>query len=110
MPTTPPFDPPFKARIAEAGNERWVEVLADGSQVDCAAPATSSYHNASSSAGSAAPEKSAPRSQGKGLILNVPFAEKDEAKQLGAKWDATRRKWYVPPGVDAAAFSRWASS
>ena len=41
------------------------------------------------------------------LFLTVPYAKKDEAKQLGAKWDATRRKWYVPAGVDVEAFSRW---
>ena len=27
--------------------------------------------------------------------LNVPFAKKDEAKALGAKWDVGKRKWYV---------------
>jgi hypothetical protein len=29
------------------------------------------------------------------LYLNVPFAEKDEAKALGAWWDAGKKKWYV---------------
>lgn len=28
------------------------------------------------------------------IYLNVPFKEKDEAKRLGAFWDATIRKWY----------------
>lgn len=28
------------------------------------------------------------------LYLNVPYAEKDEAKKLGAKWDPTLKKWY----------------
>ena len=42
-------------------------------------------------------------------ILNVPYAEKDEAKKLGAKWDSNRKKWYVPQGVDAEPFSRWAA-
>jgi len=37
----------------------------------------------------------------------VPFAEKDQAKALGARWDATRKKWYVPSGVDIEPFSRW---
>ncbi len=40
-------------------------------------------------------------------FLVVPFAEKDEAKALGARWDAASRKWYVPSGKDAAAFARW---
>jgi ribonuclease HI len=29
------------------------------------------------------------------IYLCVPFAQKDEAKSLGAKWDATRKKWYI---------------
>jgi 5-methylcytosine-specific restriction endonuclease McrA len=39
--------------------------------------------------------------------LNVPYSEKDAAKQLGAKWDADARKWFVPPGIAAEAFSQW---
>lgn len=45
-------------------------------------------------------------SQGK-LFLKVPFAEKDKAKALGARWDATQKKWYVPSGVDATLFAAW---
>lgn len=41
------------------------------------------------------------------IDLNVPFAEKDEAKRLGARWDGERKVWYVPEGIDAAAFSKW---
>jgi len=32
------------------------------------------------------------------VYLNVPFAKKDEAKALGAKWDVGKRKWYVRHG------------
>ena len=32
--------------------------------------------------------------------LSVPFSEKDEAKQLGARWNPERRIWYVPAGVE----------
>lgn len=39
--------------------------------------------------------------------LNVPFAQKDEAKALGAKWDAIKKKWYVPLGKDSALFAQW---
>ena len=39
--------------------------------------------------------------------LNVPYAQKDEAKALGARWDRTQRKWYVPAGLAPEAFSRW---
>ena len=40
--------------------------------------------------------------------LNVPYAEKDAAKALGARWDPTNKKWYVPAGKDLALFSQWA--
>jgi len=42
------------------------------------------------------------------LFLTVPYAEKDEAKALGARWNPTRRRWYVPDGVAPAAFAKWA--
>lgn len=46
------------------------------------------------------------REEGK-TYINCPYAEKDEAKALGARWDADRRSWYVPAGVGLAAFARW---
>lgn len=42
------------------------------------------------------------------LFLNVPYAEKDEAKALGARWNPTKRRWYVPDGLPTAAFAKWA--
>lgn len=39
--------------------------------------------------------------------LNVPYAQKDEAKALGARWDNSQRKWYVPAGIAVESFSRW---
>lgn len=39
--------------------------------------------------------------------LNVPFDEKDEAKRLGARWDAQKKVWFVPDGMDAGALARW---
>ena len=39
--------------------------------------------------------------------LNCPFAEKDEAKALGARWDAQKKKWYVQDVQDLAPFERW---
>ncbi|MEQ1530700.1 MAG: DUF5710 domain-containing protein [Methylococcales bacterium] len=41
------------------------------------------------------------------IYLNVPYAEKDAAKALGAKWDAGSKKWYVPGNVDMAVFAKW---
>lgn len=37
--------------------------------------------------------------------LNVPFAQRDEAK--GARWDSEARKWFVPIGRDLEPFSSW---
>jgi hypothetical protein len=39
--------------------------------------------------------------------LNVPYADKDAAKALGARWDADKKKWYVPATVDIAPFAKW---
>jgi hypothetical protein len=39
--------------------------------------------------------------------LNVPYAEKDAAKALGARWDAAGKKWYVPANKDMALFAKW---
>lgn len=44
------------------------------------------------------------------IDLTVPFAEKNEAKRLGARWDAERKLWYVPDGLDAGVFKRWLPS
>lgn len=42
------------------------------------------------------------------MDLKVPFAEKDAAKKLGARWDAARKLWYVEDKVDLAPFAKWA--
>ncbi len=39
--------------------------------------------------------------------LKVPFADKDEAKKLGARWDGARKLWYIENSVDLAAFAKW---
>ena len=31
------------------------------------------------------------------IYLNVPYDEKDEAKQMGAKWDKSKKRWYIQP-------------
>jgi hypothetical protein len=42
--------------------------------------------------------------------LAVPYAEKDQAKALGAKWDPAHKKWYVPAGLELGLFARWHSA
>ena len=39
--------------------------------------------------------------------LRVPFAEKDQAKRLGARWDAAQKVWYIENVMDTAPFARW---
>lgn len=39
--------------------------------------------------------------------LDVPFSHKEEAKALGAKWDRTKKVWYVPSGVNPEPFAEW---
>jgi Domain of unknown function (DUF5710) len=41
------------------------------------------------------------------INLKVPFNEKDQAKSLGARWNAEAKLWYVPQGVEAAPFEKW---
>ncbi|WP_310912810.1 DUF5710 domain-containing protein [Lipingzhangella rawalii] len=43
------------------------------------------------------------------IWLDVPFAEKDEAKAAGARWDGTARRWYAPR-AGIAALERWAAA
>jgi hypothetical protein len=39
--------------------------------------------------------------------LVTPFSEKDQAKALGARWDAARKVWYVQDVADLTPFMRW---
>ena len=39
--------------------------------------------------------------------LKVPFDQKHEAQSRGARWDAARKTWFVPDGVDAVPFMKW---
>lgn len=41
------------------------------------------------------------------IDLNCPFAEKDAAKSLGARWDVARRTWYIENMEDLTPFMRW---
>lgn len=41
------------------------------------------------------------------FYLDVPYAQRTEAKSRGAVWDGSKRKWYVPPERDVARFHPW---
>ena len=39
--------------------------------------------------------------------LNVAYKDRDLAKRLGAKWDASVRRWYCPAGSPLAKIFTW---
>jgi hypothetical protein len=39
--------------------------------------------------------------------LRVAFADREEAKGFGARWDADAKKWYAPPGTDLKPLKPW---
>jgi hypothetical protein len=41
------------------------------------------------------------------INLITPFAEKDAVKALGARWDATKKLWYITNVADLTPFLRW---
>ena len=41
------------------------------------------------------------------IYIEVPYAQKDEAKLLGARWDADARRWYITDKQDVLLFSKW---
>jgi len=41
------------------------------------------------------------------MDLKVPYAEKDQAEALGARWEPSRPCWYVPDGLDLQPFRLW---
>ena len=43
----------------------------------------------------------------KKFYLDCPYSEKDQAKDMGARWDVSARKWYVPDGIDREQFRKW---
>ena len=60
----------------------------------------------------AGPEASQGRAAAQGsddqaVWLKVPYAEKDEAKAQGARWNRSAGKWYAPPGADLGPLRRW---
>lgn len=46
-------------------------------------------------------------SKNKRIYIIVPYAEKNEAKSLGAVYDREKYSWYIPENVDPTLFSKW---
>lgn len=41
------------------------------------------------------------------MNLRVPFADKNQAKALGAKWDSTLKTWYIAADTDMGKSRKW---
>jgi len=41
------------------------------------------------------------------INLVTPFAEKEAAKALGARWDGVKKVWYIVDVEDLTPFMRW---
>ena len=39
--------------------------------------------------------------------LYIPYQDKEQAKALGARWDARQKQWYAPEGTDLAPLQRF---
>ncbi|VVP59711.1 DNA primase TraC [Pseudomonas fluorescens] len=39
--------------------------------------------------------------------VQIPFKEKEQARELDAKWDRQEKSWYIPADVDKEAFAHW---
>lgn len=39
--------------------------------------------------------------------LNVPYVEKDQAREAGAKWDGKEKRWYAAVGADLNRLATW---
>ncbi len=115
MNTNPPFDPPYKTLTTTESGTYAIETLADGSTRDLGKVETGDFNASIASASSfnegrskASPVKTTSFGNSKAAVyLNVPFADKDKAKAKGARWDATKKKWYAPHGVDLNGFKAW---
>ena len=45
--------------------------------------------------------------QAERTYLAVPYAERHEAKAVGARWDAVKKAWYVGPEADREKIAKW---
>lgn len=43
----------------------------------------------------------------KDTYLFVPFKQKEEVRDLGAKWDNNRKRWFCPEGVNLTPLEKW---
>ncbi len=45
--------------------------------------------------------------QGRRIYLSIPYAEREKARELGARWDKEAKAWWISPSADPASFAKW---
>lgn len=60
-------------------------------------------------AGDATPEEARKMTAREKTWLNVPYVEKDQAREAGARWDRKAKRWYAPAGTDLQPLQPWLS-
>ncbi|MCA1326843.1 DUF5710 domain-containing protein [Herbaspirillum sp. alder98] len=115
MQNDPPFDPPYKTFVKTDKGVFVTETLADGTTLELGEAPMSDFNASNSPAASTKQKRNEPAAvkavalgdSKAAMYLNVPFADKDKAKSKGARWDATKKKWYAPHGTDLNDFEPW---
>jgi len=96
------------AATAWAGGDRPYAAGAAGTAGRAGSPATGFQRPPAQQVAQQSGQPGAGAGQRERIYLQVPFAEKDEAKALGAYWDPEQRSWYIPPWADSAPLlQRW---
>ena len=52
-------------------------------------------------------ESNKPSTDSDRIILNVPYNEKDQAKEAGAIWDSKTKVWWIAKGADLTKLVKW---
>ena len=58
-------------------------------------------------AGDATPEEARKMTAREKTWLNVPYVEKDQAREAGARWDGKEKRWYAAVGADLNRLATW---
>jgi len=107
----PPFEPPYRTIVKTATGAIVTETLVDGSTRELGEVAFESPQVVESAVSvskrPAKPAISVTSSDKAATYLNVSFSDKEKAKSKGAKWDADKKKWYAPHGIDINVFKPW---
>ena len=93
--------------IARLGLGSALAAQAEAARAQLVAAQQAAASDASARTGKAGKAKHSSRVASERTDLKVSYADKDQAKSLGARWDATRKTWYVEAGTELAPFRAW---